>query len=151
MPPATLRLPVLAACAAVLAACASATPTSEGMIPAFTVRGVRGPVHPQAVAVEVKDAKQLPDAAFRQALADAIVLSRVFSNVVEKAGGGYLLSVSVISIEQPSGRLSGLALNYTVKMAAGWTLRRADTKATVWQATIRSEHTARPDDAIPGG
>jgi hypothetical protein len=149
-----LRLPALAACVLALTACASPTPTSEGMIPAFTARGVRGPVHAQTVAVEVKDAKPIPDAALRQALADAIVMSKLFARVVDKAvdkPGNYLLTVSVLSVEQPTGRLSGLAVHTTVKMAADWTLRRADTKAPVWAATIRSEHTARPDDAIPGG
>src|SRR5262249_871488 len=63
---------------ALLAGCASTTPTSEGMIPAYTVRGLRGPVHPEPVAIEVKDTRQIPDPAFRQALADAVTLSQVF-------------------------------------------------------------------------
>jgi hypothetical protein len=145
------RVLPLAACAVLLAGCASATPTSEGMIPAFTARGVRGPVHPQAVAIDVGQTKQLPDAAFRQALADAITLSRVFSRVVDKpgGGGGYVLSVTVTRLERPESRLN-VHLNPTVGMEAGWTLRRADTRATVWQATIRSEHTASPSDTLDG-
>ena len=146
MPHRLLLLPVLAA--ALLAGCASPTPTAEGMIPAFTARGVRGPVHPQAVAIDVKETRQLPDAAFRQALADAITLSKVFSRVVDKpGGGGYILAVTVTRLEQPESTLN-LHLNPTVRMEAGWTLRRADTRATVWEATVRSEHTASPSDTL---
>src|SRR5581483_4678299 len=83
---------IAAALFALLAAgCASTVPTSEGMIPAFTVRGVRGPVHPEPVAIEVKSAGAIPGPAFRQALADAVTLSRVFPRVA--ASGPYVLSV----------------------------------------------------------
>jgi hypothetical protein len=144
------RLLSLAACAVLLAGCASTTPTSEGMIPAFTARGVRGPVHPQAVAIDVKETRQLPDAAFRQALADAITLSKVFSRVVDKPGAGsYVLSVTVTRLEQPESKLN-VHLNPTVRMEAGWTLRRADTRATVWEASVRSQHTAGPSDTLDG-
>jgi hypothetical protein len=135
--------------AALLAGCASTTPTSDGMIPAFTVRNVRAPVHPQAVAVEVKDTRQIPDAAFRRALADAVTLSKVFSRVVDKAGAGYVLSVTVTRLEQPESRLN-VYLSPTVRMEAAWSLRRAGTRAAVWQATIRSEHTSGPADTLDG-
>lgn len=135
--------------AALLAGCASTTPTSDGMIPAFAVRGVRGPVHPQAVAVEVKDTRRIPDAAFRRALADAVTLSKVFARVVDKPGAGYILSVTVTKLEQPESRFN-VYLNPTVKMEAAWSLRRAGTRAALWQATIRSEHTAGPSDTLDG-
>jgi hypothetical protein len=136
------------AIAALLAGCASTTPTSEGMIPAFTVRGVRGPVHSEPVAIEVKDTKQIPSGAFRQALADAVTLSKVFSRVVDTPRGTYLLTVTVTRLEQPEAGGFKLNLNPTARMEAGWTLRRADTRETVWEATIRSEHSAAPSDTL---
>jgi hypothetical protein len=138
------------ALAVLLAGCASTTPTADGMIPAFTVRGVRGPVHPDPVAIEVKSADPIPGPALRRALADAVTLSKVFSRVVERPGGGsYILTVTVTRLDQPESRLN-INLNPTVRMEAGWTLRRADTRAAVWQATVRSEHTAGPADTLDG-
>jgi hypothetical protein len=133
--------------AAVLAGCASTTPTSEGMTPAFTVRGVRGPVHPEPVAIEVKNTGQIPGPAFRQALADALTLSRVFARV--SPSGKYVLSVTVNRLEVPESRFD-INLNPTVRMEAGWTLKRADTRAEVWQATVRSQYTAGPADTLDG-
>jgi hypothetical protein len=131
-----------------LAGCASTTPTSDGMIPAFTVRGVRGAVHPEPVAIEVKDTRQIPSGAFRQALADAVTLSKVFARVVEAPRGKYLLTVTVTRLEEPETGGFKLNLNPTARMEAGWALRRADTHQTVWEATIRSEHTAAPSDTL---
>jgi hypothetical protein len=144
------RSSAFAFAAALLAGCASTTPTTDGMIPAFSVRDARAPVHPQTVAVEVKDTRQIPDGAFRRALADAVTLSKVFSRVVDKPGGGsYVLSVTVTRLEQPESRLN-LNLNPTVRMEAVWALARADTGATVWRASIRSQHTAVPADTFDG-
>jgi hypothetical protein len=39
--------------------------------------------------------------------------------------------------------------SFTVKMEAGWTLKRAS-GATVWQESIKSEHTATMGDAMVG-
>jgi len=138
--------PVLAVIA-LLAGCASTTPTSEGMIPAFTVRGVRGPVHPEALAVDVKSNGQIPGPAFRQALADAVTMSRVFSRVAPS--GPYVLSVAVNRVDVPESQLN-INLNPTVRMEAAWTLRRADTRAPVWQATVRSQSTTQPSDTLDG-
>ena len=133
--------------AALLAGCASTTPTEEGMIPAFSVRGVRGPVHPEAVALEVKDGGRIPGAAFRQALADSIAMSRVFSRVAPS--GPYVLSVVVIRLEIPESRFN-INLAPTVRMEAAWTLKRAGARAAVWQATVRSESTSQPSDTLDG-
>jgi hypothetical protein len=142
-----MRLAPVLAVIALLAGCASTTPTPEGMIPALTVRGVRGPVHPDAVAIEVKDTKQIPEAALRQALADAVTMSKVFARVAPR--GPYVLSVTVTKLEVPQSRFN-INLNPTVRMEAGWTLRRADTRAAVWQATVRSQYTAEPSDTLDG-
>lgn len=142
-----MRLAPVLAVIALLAGCASTTPTSEGMIPALTVRGVRGLVHPEAVAIEVKDTKQIPRAALRQALADAVTMSKVFARVAPR--GPYVLSVTVTRLEIPESRFN-INLSPTVRMEAGWTLRRADTRATVWEATVRSQYTAAPSDTLDG-
>ncbi len=132
---------------ALLAGCASTVPTPEGMIPAFTVRGVRGPVHPEPVAIEVKSAGAIPAPAFRQALSDAVTLSRVFSRVV--ASGPYVLSVAVTRLDIPESRFN-VNLSPTVRMEAAWVLRRADARAPVWQATVRSQSTSVPSDTLDG-
>jgi len=135
------------ALAALIAGCASTTPTSEGMIPAYTVRGVRGPVHPETVAIEVKDTGRIPGPALRRALADAITMSRVFSRVAPS--GPYVLSVAVTRLDVPDSRLH-INLNPTVRMEAEWMLRRADTRATLWQATVRSQSSSVPSDTLDG-
>ena len=86
---------------------------------------------------------QISDADFAKALAEAITESRTFSKVVHDSGADYLLTVSIISIEQPS-----FGLSFQVKMEAGWTLKRVETDKVVWQESIVSEHTATPGDAF---
>jgi hypothetical protein len=86
---------------------------------------------------------QISDAEFAKALAEAITESRTFSRVVQDNGADYLLTVSIISIEQPS-----FGFSFQVKMEAGWTLKRVETDTVVWQESIVSEHTATPGDAF---
>ena len=138
---------IAAALFALLAGCASTVPTPEGMIPAYTVRGVRGPVHPEAVAIEATGTDAIPGPAFRQALADAVTMSRVFSRVAPS--GPYVLSVTVSRLEVPESRFN-VNLSPTVRMEAAWILRRADTRAPVWQATVRSQSTSAPADTLDG-
>jgi hypothetical protein len=130
-----------------LAGCASTTPTAEGMIPAFTVRGVRGPVHSEALAVDARGDARIPGPALRQALADAVTMSRVFSRVAPS--GSYVLTVAVSRVEVPESRLN-INLNPTVRMEAAWTLRRAGARAPLWQATVRSQSTTEPTDTLDG-
>jgi hypothetical protein len=53
------------------------------------------------------------------------------------------LTVTIFNLDQPS-----FGFSFTVKMEAGWSLRRADTGAVVWQESIKSEHTATTGDAF---
>jgi hypothetical protein len=107
--------------------------------------------HPQTVSVEVKGGKetvaigtsQISDAAFAQALAESITRSQIFSRVVQGPGGSHLLSVVLFSMEQPS-----FGFSMTVRIEAGWTLKRADTGATVWQESIRSQYTAPGSEGL---
>ena len=145
------RGPVLAllACAALLGGCATPT-THEAMVPTgFTA--VKK--HPQTVSVQVSGGKptestgkpQISDDTFAQALVQAIEQSQTFSKALQAPGGNYRLSVVIAGIEQPS-----FGLSFTVKMEAGWTLKRADTGATVWQESIQSEHTVSATEAFAG-
>jgi hypothetical protein len=143
------QLLALCACAAVLGGCASAI-TSESLVPAGITAGKK---HSGTVSVAVDGGKetdsmgkpQISNDAMRKALADAITKSQTFSKVIEGSGGRYLLTVSMYTLDQPS-----FGASFTVKMEAGWTLKRADTGATVWQESIRSEHTATMGDAMAG-
>lgn len=134
-------------CAALLAGCAS--PTSfDAMVPASVNTERR---HAQSVTVSVSGGQetdaagkpQISNDAFRQALTESITRSRGFSRVVQGSGGDYLLSVSLLNLDQPS-----FGFSFTVKMEAGWTLRRASGGAPVWQESIRSEFTATTSDAF---
>lgn len=120
--------------------------TREGMVPTtFEITKK----HPQSVSVNVKgiEAGHTPisETTFMEALTDAIVKSQTFSRVIEGKGGDYLLSVGIISLEQPV-----FGLSFTVDMEAGWTLQRVDNGSIVWQESIKSTHTATFGDAFVG-
>jgi hypothetical protein len=139
----------LLAAAVLLAGCA--TPTSqEAMVPT-AISTVKK--HPQTVTVEVSGGQetsaigktQVSNDALAKALTQAIEGSKAFSKVVKGTGGDYLLTVNIFSIDQPN-----FGLSFTVKMEAGWTLKRANDGAVVWQESIKSEHTATTSDAFVG-
>jgi hypothetical protein len=87
---------------------------------------------------------QIPDVAFREAIVASIEKSQLFSKVAD-SGTDYALTVAIISMNQPS-----FGFDFTVKMEAGWTLKRVGTGAVVWQEIIKSEHTATTSDAFAG-
>ena len=140
---------LLIAFVGLLAGCAAPT-TREGMIPASVETTKK---HPQTVSVSVTGGKetnplwksQISDTTFSEALVDAITRSQVFSRVVQGKGGDYLLTVSLMSMSQPS-----FGASFTVSMEAGWSIQRADTGAVVWQEAVRSSHTAKMGDAFVG-
>jgi hypothetical protein len=138
---------LLFAFVALLAGCATPA-TYEGMVPVAFETAKK---HPKTVSVSVTGGKetdstgkpQISDATFAQALTEAITKSQTFSRVVQGKGGDYLLTVALFNMEQPS-----FGLSFMVKMEAGWTLKRTDSGATVWQESIKSEHTATTSDAF---
>jgi hypothetical protein len=142
------RMLVLCACAALLGGCATGA-SHEAMVPTIAAANK----HPQSVSLEVTGGQdtdalgksQVSNESFAQALEQAITQSQTFSRVIKGSGQDYRLSVVIAGLEQPS-----FGLSFTVKMEAGWTLKRADTGATVWQESIRSEHTAGAGDAFAG-
>lgn len=128
-----------------------ATPaTYQGMIPVTFETAAK---HPHSVGVNVSGGQetnpmwksQVSDSTFKQALVEAITKSQVFSQVIEGKGGDYLLTVMLVSMQQPS-----FGASFTVKMEAGWSLTRAGTGAVVWQESVQSAHTATVGDAFVG-
>lgn len=141
------RLWFICMLAALVAGCA--TPAAhEGMIPVTFEIATK---HPRTVSVSVSGGKetatmgtpQISDAEFAKALVDSIIKSQTFSQVIEGKGADYLLTVMLFGMEQPF-----IGGSFTVKLEAGWTLKRADTSAIVWQEAIKSEHTASFGDAF---
>jgi hypothetical protein len=140
-PQARARAPfvMICACAVLLGGCAT---RYEAMVPANVVASKK---HAQAVSVEVTGGDKaggaigapIPNEVFAQALEQAITDSKIFARVDKGGNANYRLSVTIFSLNQP---VIGFAL--TVKMEAGWTLKRADTGAIVWQESIQTEHTA---------
>lgn len=135
------------AAAFVLGGCAS--PASyEAMVPTSIETTKK---HPQTVSLNVSGGQetdatgksQISNDALLKALTEAINKSKTFSQVVPGTGGNYLLTVTIFGLEQPS-----FGLSFTTKMEAGWTLKRADTGAVVWQQSIKSEHTSTVGDAF---
>jgi hypothetical protein len=62
---------------------------------------------------------------------------------VQDNGADYLLTVSIISMEQPS-----FGPSFQVRIEAEWTPKRVETDKVVWQEWIVSENTAVPGDAF---
>lgn len=144
----TFRTLILCAAVGILAGCATASkPESMVAAPAETLAR-----HAKTVAVSTIGGKetssvgksQISDAAFAQALIASIEKTKVFSAVVQGAGANYMLSVAIISIDQPS-----FGLSFTVKMETAWTLKKAD-GSVAWQEVIKAENTATTSDAFAG-
>jgi len=143
----SFRFLVLCTCIAVLGGCATPT-TYEGMIPTAFRTAKK---HAQTVGVSVTGGKetdstgkpQITDATFARAVTESIVKSQTFSKVIEGSGADYLLTVTLFGMEQPS-----FGLSFTVKLEAGWTLKRSGNGQTVWQESIKSEFTATTSDAF---
>jgi hypothetical protein len=125
---------------ALLAGCAMPA-AFEAMIPNSFETAQK---HPQSVRVRVTGGQDseaagrphIPNSAFARALAESITQSQTFSRVIDEQGSGeeYLLTVTLFSIDK---RIFG----QTVKLEAGWTLRRGSSAVNVWQESIVSEYT----------
>ena len=125
---------------AVVGAC-SAPATFEGMVPT-SFEPARS--HARTVRVNVTGGQetvavgrpQITNSAFTQALTQSVTKSGTFSRVVEGQSerSDYLLTVTLFSMDK-------LVFGRTVRMEAGWTIRRTDAGTVVWQESIISEHT----------
>ncbi len=58
-------------------------------------------------------------------------------------GADYALYITLFSVEQPT-----FGTDLTVKLEVGWTLKRKEGNVTVWQESIKSEHTTTVSDAF---
>ena len=142
-----LLVSMLLAALAMLASCVT-TASHETMTPLTFETGSK---HQKTVSISVEGGKehedlgrtQISDAEFKQALNESITKSQTFSRVMEGMNGDYLLTVVIFSIDQPA-----MGFSFTVKMEAGWTLKRVATGEIVWQEAIKSEHTATPGEAF---
>lgn len=109
--------------------------------------------HQKAVAVTVGGGSetsanwksQVSDTELKLAVVSAINQTKTFSKVVEDKSGDYILNVNIFNVTQPT-----FGFSFTVTMEMGWTVKRADTGAVVWQEAIKSEHTATTSDAFAG-
>jgi hypothetical protein len=143
------RFCIMTAILALLSGCAT-TATHEGMTPQSFEGGTK---HQKTVTVNISGGKELDEmgrtqisnAELKKALVDSITKARTFSRVIEGNGGDYLLTVAIISIDQPL-----FGGSFTVKMEAAWTLTDTASGKTVWREGIQSEHTTTMDEAFAG-
>ena len=135
-----LSILFLCALASILGSCSTAA-TSEGMVStSFEILHA----HPQTVRVNVTGGQesvpigrpQITDADFTQALVTSITKTRTFAKAVtdQTSSADYLLTVTIFSLDK---RLFG----DTVRMEAGWIVRRATTGTIVWRESVISEAT----------
>jgi hypothetical protein len=78
------------------------------------------------------------------ALSNAITASQAFAKV-QQEGSNYQLTVQIFNENHPA-----FGVSFTSKLEMGWTLKRADTGAVVWQESIKSEHTTGGLEAFSG-
>jgi hypothetical protein len=138
----SFSLAALASCLLLLVGCASPV-KPQAMVPAtFDVQNR----HNSAVQLMVEGGQEdkIPDAAFLQALTDAIQRSGVFSAVVP-SGGDYKLVVVILALEGPQAGFS-----FTVKLATNWKLTRLATQEVVWQDAIAKTYNATMGRALFG-
>jgi hypothetical protein len=144
----SLSIIALCASAAVIAGCATAAKPEE-MVPTAAIAGTQHKASTSVVVAGGSETSalgksQISNEAFQQAIVQSIEKNKTFSTVVKGAGGDYQLTVTVISMDQPS-----FGLSFTVKMEAAWSLKKAD-GTVVMQETIKSEGTAGAMEAFAG-
>jgi len=141
--PSQMALAILFLCAlaGILGSCSTAA-TPEGMVAtSFEILHAR----PQTVRVQVTGGQesapigrpQITDADFTQALVTSIIKTRTFAKAVtdQNSSADYLLTVTIFSLDKR------LMNDDTVRMEAGWIMRRATTGTIVWRESITSEST----------
>ena len=133
----------------IISGCASPT-VSTAMVPEWMVVDKS---HPYSVNVEVTGgrettamtASQISDEAFKEAIIESLIKSRLFADVTDRSATDYHLNVTIFSIEQPS-----IGFSMTVKLEAGWTLTQVPIGKMIWQESVRSVYTASTSAAFAG-
>jgi len=129
----------LCAIVSLLGGCASPA-TFEGMVPiSFDI----AKQHNHTVRITVTGGQesvavgrpQITNSAFARALAESIKKSRTFLKVIENPMEkvNYSLTVTLFSLDK-------LVFGRSVKLEAGWTLRRGADGSVVWQEALISQH-----------
>jgi len=108
--------------------------------------------HPYSISVSIGNEGEkegvglmtLPKEDLLYAIEESIRNGRVFEQVVSGKEGEYRLNVTVFSLQQPT-----MGFNMTVKLEAGWTLKKAE-GGIVWQELIKSSYSLGVGDAFAG-
>jgi len=108
--------------------------------------------HPYSISVSIGNEgeeegvglKPIPKEDLLYAIEESIRNGRVFEQVVSGKDGDFLLNVTVFSLQQPT-----MGFRMTVKLEAGWTLKKAGGEI-VWQELIKSSYTLGVGDAFSG-
>ncbi len=132
---------------ATLTGCASQM-TNQEMTPA-PVQAAKQQPHSVSVTTPTMTitegaASLITPAELRTAVSNAVTASKAFSDV-KADGGAYQLGVQVFNLNTPA---MGFSMTSAIEM--GWTLKRADTGAIVWQESVKTEHTTGATEAFAG-
>ncbi len=89
---------------------------------------------------------EISDADLKAAIEKSIAESKLFSQIVQKAGAGdYDLSVAVVQMDKPM-----FGTSFTITMETAWILTRSKDKQVVWRKAVSGTHTATFSDAFVG-
>lgn len=138
--PAVLVLATLTGCASQM--------THQEMTPA-PVQAAKQQPHSVTVATPTMTtnagiASLITPAELQTAVSNAVAASKAFSSV-QASGGAYQLGAQVFNVDAPA-----MGFSMTSKVEMGWTLKRADTGAVVWQESVKTEHTTGATEAFAG-
>ena len=109
--------------------------------------------HPYSVNIEVAGGRkttemtpsQISNEAFKEAITESLMKSRLFADITDKGAAAYHLNVIIFSIEQPT-----FGFSMTTKLEVGWTLTQVETGKMIWRESIRSVYTASAGAAFSG-
>ena len=109
--------------------------------------------HPYTVSTSVVGGEEtsslgmskVSDTGFEEALANAILESGVFSNVVSIGGSDYHLRVVITNLGQPMA-----GLDMTVTLTSHWELTKQGDSRPFWQSFVSTKYTAKVGDAFVG-
>ena len=107
--------------------------------------------HPYSLSVQTSggsetgamDSSNISDADLKAAIEDAVVQSKLFTSIIQGAGGDYQLSVRVINLSKP---VFGAA--FTVEMETAWSLIKTADNSVVMRKSVKASGKAIMGDAF---
>jgi hypothetical protein len=90
-------------------------------------------------------ASQISNQDFAQALKDSISKANLFSGIGEVDGSRYQLNAFISRVNQPM-----MGFSMTVTMEVSYNLVDSQSKKSIWEKSIVSEHTAAAGEAFAG-